>query len=540
MNEEPIVRDFALAATKAWPLQEAFRLLDSRLRGRTPSKGYVLFETGYGPSGLPHIGTFGEVVRTNMVRQAFHQLAPHIPTHLLVFSDDMDGLRKVPENIPNREMLAQHLDKPLTSIPDPFGTHESFGHHNNACLCQFLDSLSFEYTLASATEYYRSGKFDAVLLTVLQHYDAIMSIILPTLRQERHITYAPFLPICPRTKRVLQVPILFHDVVAGTIVYQDPNNRGKVEVPVTGGHCKLQWKVDWGMRWHALEVDYEMSGKDLLDSVKLSDQVCHILGSEPPLNLTYELFLDEKRQKISKSKGNGLSIEEWLHYAPIESLALFMYQKPKVAKRLCLDIIPRTIDEYIQLSEEFLTQAKADQLANPVWHIHAGCPPSANIPVSFSMLLNLISACHSTDKEVIWHYVSRYVKDMTPDTVLLLKRLIEYAITYAGDFVLPRRYYRLPSTEEKEALIDLRSSLESILGEIPVVADNIQALLYKVGKRYSTLGDLRTWFKLLYQLLLGQEEGPRMGTFIALYGIKETIELIDELLSKKANIAFDS
>ncbi len=527
-NESFIDADAARRA-HAWPFQEARRLLDVHLGGQTPKKGYVLFETGYGPSGLPHIGTFGEVIRTNMVRQAFQQLAPHIPTRLFTFSDDMDGLRKVPNNIPNKDMVAQHLGKPLTSIPDPFGTHESLGHHHNARFRTLLHSLGYEYTFISATECYKSGLFDTALRMVLQHYDAIMAVVLPTLRKERRATYAPFLPVCPRTNKVLQVPIISRDVKSGTIVYQEQESGLKVEVPVTGGSCKLQWKVDWGMRWHALSVDYEMSGKDLLDSMRLSSRICRTIGGVPPINLTYELFLDEKGQKISKSLGNGLAMEEWLRYAPVESLSLFMYQKPKVAKKISFDLLPKIVDEYIHALEQFSLQDEVQKLNNPVWHIHAGQPPSMTVPVSFSLLLNLLSACHTLDPAIVWRYVLRYAPNAT--AAPLLNRLIAHAIAYAHKFFLPSKHYRLPLEAERVALTNLYTALQEV--SATTSSQELQRLLYEVGKQHPAVGDLHDWFRALYQILLGRDEGPRMGSFIALYGIQETLFLIKRVLDGK-------
>ncbi|MEO5372986.1 MAG: lysine--tRNA ligase [Alphaproteobacteria bacterium] len=512
----------------AWPFEEARQLLDNRFQGRVPDKGYALFETGYGPSGLPHIGTFGEVVRTTMVRRAFAVLAPHIPTRLFTFSDDMDGLRKVPDNIPNKDMVAGHLGKPLTSIPDPFGTHESFGHHNNARLRTFLDSFGFEYEFMSGTECYRSGRFDQALLAVLEHYDEIMAIVLPTLGPERRATYSPFLPLCPKTGRVLQVPIIHRDRTAGTVVYQDEDGA-RVEVPVTGGHCKLQWKADWGMRWFALGVDYEMSGKDLIDSVKLSSRICRTLGATPPVNLTYELFLDDAGQKISKSKGNGLSVEDWLSYAPAESLALFMYQKPKTAKRLFFDVIPRAVDDYLTFRDKFHDQELKDRLANPAWHIHDGHPPEESTPIGFGVLLNLVSACQTSDPAVLWQYISRYAPEASPTATPMLDRLVKHAITYYQDFVLPTKRYRKATPAEVEALKDLRAGIAAAPPNPS--AEDLQTIAYEVGKRHPCFADLRAWFKALYQILLGQDEGPRMGSFIALYGIAETITLLDAAIA---------
>lgn len=509
--------------SNAWPFAEARDLL-KRLDGKTPDKGYALFETGYGPSGLPHIGTFGEVARTSMVRHAFAALSD-MPTKLFAFSDDMDGLRKVPDNVPNREMLTEHLGKPLTVVPDPFGTHESFGHHNNARLRSFLDEFGFSYEFVSSTECYKSGRFDTALLRVLERFDAVINVILPTLGSERKATYSPFLPVCPKTGRVLQVPVIERNVEAGTIVYEDEDGS-KVEVPVTGGHCKLQWKADWAMRWAALDVDYEMSGKDLIDSVRLSGKICRILGGKPPAGFTYELFLDENGEKISKSKGNGLSVEEWLRYAPPESLSLFMFQKPKAAKRLFFDVIPRNVDDYLSHLGSFETQDEAKRIDNPVWHIHLGNPPREDAHLSFNVLLNLASVCHTEDKAVIWHFISRYRPDATPGGAPILDGLVEYAINYYRDFVMPAKAYRKPNEMERAALEELVDGL----AELPADAEAIQTLVYEVGKRHP-FEDLKSWFRALYEILLGQTQGPRMGSFVALYGVEETVALIRRVLA---------
>ncbi|MBF0356574.1 MAG: lysine--tRNA ligase [Alphaproteobacteria bacterium] len=511
----------ALAST-AWPFQEAKLLLEERLKGRVPDKGYVLFETGYGPSGLPHIGTFGEVVRTTMVRNAFKILAPHIPTRLFAFSDDMDGLRKVPDNIPNKEMVAPHLGKPLTSIPDPFGTHDSFGAHNNARLRSFLDSFGFDYEFQSATDWYRSGRMDKAALRILECYDEVIKVILPTLGEERSATYSPFLPLCPKTGRVLQVPVVERNADAGTIVYRT-EDRTLVETPVTGGACKLQWKADWGMRWVALGVDYEMSGKDLIPSVQLSTRIATILGGRPPMNLTYELFLDDQGQKISKSKGNGLAVEDWLKYAPAESLALFMYQKPKTAKRLFFDVIPRAADDYLTYLAKFPEQDDKAKLENPVWHIHAGQPPVDAAPVGFGLLLNLVSVAHAEHKGAVWGYIQRYAPKASPATHPMMDRLAGYAIAYYRDFVKPNKTYRKASDAEARALSDLAQALKSS----PVDAEALQSAVYETGKAHAeTFPDLKDWFKALYQILLGQDQGPRMGGFFALYGVAESIALL--------------
>jgi lysyl-tRNA synthetase, class I len=510
---------------KAWPFQEAKALL-KRVGTKTPDKGYVLFQTGYGPSGLPHIGTFGEVARTLMVRHAFAQLSD-APTRLFAFSDDMDGLRKVPDNIPEREMVAEHLGKPLTAIPDPFGTHDSFGAHNNARLCAFLDEFGFDYEFVSATECYTSGRFDETLLKVLAEYDAVMNVILPTLGAERQATYSPFLPICPNTGVVLQVPVIEHDVDAGTVVYED-DNGARIETPVTGGRCKLQWKADWAMRWKALDVDYEMSGKDLIESVKLSGRICRILKGHPPAGFTYELFLDENGEKISKSIGNGLSVEEWLSYAPPESLAQFMFQKPKAAKRLYFDVIPRQVDDYLQHLSGYPDQEPARQIENPTWHIHRGPPPTEDAHLSYNILLNLASVCHTEDPAVLWHFISRYRPDASPETAPMLDRLAGYAINYYRDFIKPAKQYRSPDDKERAAMEDLASALQALDGD--AIAETIQTEVYEVGKRHE-FENLKDWFRCLYEVLLGQSQGPRMGSFVALYGIDETVMLIRSALA---------
>ncbi|MCZ7658613.1 MAG: lysine--tRNA ligase [Xanthobacteraceae bacterium] len=530
--------------SNAWPFEEARKIV-ARLKRRP--KDEVIFETGYGPSGLPHIGTFGEVARTTMVRHAFRVLTDDkVKTRLIAFSDDMDGLRKVPDNIPDKELVARHLGKPLTRVPDPFGTHDSFGAHNNARLRAFLDAFGFEYEFMSSTDCYAAGRFDAALLRVLERYDAVMAIMLPSLREERAQSYSPFLPVCPRTGVVLQVPVVAHDPKAGTITYEDPDSKAPVTTPVTGGRCKLQWKPDWAMRWFALGVDYEMAGKDLIDSVKLSSEICRALGATPPEGFNYELFLDEKGQKISKSKGNGLTIEEWLRYASPESLSLFMYREPKAAKRLYFDVIPRHVDEYQQYLEAYRRQDAKQRLANPVWHIHSGAPPEPVIPIQFSMLLNLVSASNAENAETLWGFIGRYWPGVTPQSHPELDRLVAYAIHYFRDFVLPEKRFREPTPAERAALIDLRDALSQLAPS--ATAEQIQDVIYEVGrrepvppppggkkkKREHPPGVSLEWFNMLYQVLLGQEKGPRFGSFVAVYGLENAIGLIDGALARSA------
>ena len=541
--EIPALREIA-ESSHAWPFQEARKIV-ARLKKRP--KDEVVFETGYGPSGLPHIGTFGEVARTTMVRHAFRVLTDdNIKTRLIAFSDDMDGLRKVPDNVPNRDMMAQHLGKPLSRVPDPFSSeYPSFAAANNARLRAFLDQFGFDYEFLSSTDCYTSGRFDATLLRVLERFEQIMEIMLPSLREERAQTYSPFLPISPRTGIVLQVPIMAHDATAGTITYEDPDTKQRVTTLVTGGRTKLQWKPDWAMRWVALGVDYEMAGKDLIDSVTLSGEVCRALGGSAPEGFNYELFLDEQGQKISKSKGNGLTIEEWLRYAPPESLSLFMYREPKAAKRLYFDVIPRHVDEYQQFLEAYERQDLRQRLANPVWHIHSGNPPKPNMPISFSMLLTLVASSNAENAETLWGFIGRYRPGVTPQTHPKLDALVRYAIHYFRDFVLPQKRFREPTEGERAALLDLREALSQLPAD--ATAEQIQQVVYEVGRREPFLdksgkvkskdgkpGVTLDWFNMLYQVLLGQEKGPRFGSFVAVYGLNNTIEMIDGALARSA------
>src|SRR6201996_9177469 len=517
----------ALAA-KACPFEEPRKLL-ARLEARKAAgkpADRVLFETGYGPSGLPHIGTFGEVARTSWVRHAFESMSD-IPTHLIAFSDDMDGLRKVPDNLPQPEMLTANLGKPLTSIPDPFGTHESFGHHMNARLKSFLDQFGFRYEFYSSTETYKSGKFDAALLRILANYDRVMAVMLPTLGEERQQTYSPFLPVSPRSGKVLLAKVVSHDVAKGTITYIEEDGSEEI-VPVTGGHCKLAGKPDFGMRWAALGVDYEMYGKDHLAQSPLYDAICKIAGGEPPEHFVYELFLDEKGQKISKSKGNGITIEEWLSYGPAESLALFMFQKPRAAKRLHFDVIPKAVDEYIAFLDGYhAAPDTAQRLENPVWFIHGGNVPAEKYPVSFALMLNLVSASGAHNRDVLWGFIRAYAPEASPERNPGLERLVGYALRYYKDFVKPAKQYRAPDAKERAALEDLAAQLDKLGDERDGTV--VQNVVYEVGKSHG-FEPLRAWFAALYEVLFGQTAGPRFGSFAALFGCAETAALIRRAL----------
>ncbi|WP_174298169.1 lysine--tRNA ligase [Sphingomonas bacterium] len=518
---DPELRAAALDS-KAWPYEEARKLLKRWPDGK-PGGEAIVFETGYGPSGLPHIGTFNEVLRTTMVRRAFAELSD-VPTRLVAFSDDMDGLRKVPDNVPNGAMLAEHLGRPLSRIPDPFGRYDSFAAHNNARLRDFLDRYGFEYEFVSATDCYASGRFDDALRGVLRHHDAIMAIMLPTLGPERRATYSPVLPVSPASGRVLQVPVEVVDADAGLIAFVDEDG-GRIVASALGGRAKLQWKVDWAMRWVALGVDYEMAGKDLIDSVTQSGRIARALGGRPPEGFTYEMFLDEAGQKISKSKGNGLTLEQWLDYAPPESLAFYAYREPRKAKQLHLGVIPRAVDEYWQSRALYPDQPARERLGNPVHHIHAGPPPTGELPVTFGLLLNLAGVLGSgASREGVWGYLARYLPDATPERHPELDRLIGHALAYNRDVVAPTLHRRAPEPVEAGAL----RLLDEGLAALPegTGAEDIQTLVYETGKATFGKEALRDWFRALYETLLGSPQGPRMGSFIALYGIANTRRLI--------------
>lgn len=529
----------AAAESKAWPFEEAKKIIERYKGADFPET--ILFETGYGPSGLPHIGTFGEVARTSMVRHAFRVLTQDkVATKLLCFSDDMDGMRKIPDSVPDRAALEPYLHKPLSSVPNPFGgDYASFADHNNAMLCRFLDTFGFDYEFASATQYYKSGRFDAMLLRAAERYDQIMAVMLPTLGPERQATYSPFLPISPKSGRVLYVPMKQVDAKAGTITFDDDGTE--TTLPVTGGRVKLQWKPDFGMRWAALGVDFEMFGKDHQTNAVVYDRICNILGGRAPEHFVYELFLDENGQKISKSKGNGLTIDEWLTYAPTESLGLYMYQRPRQAKKLYFDVIPRAVDEYYTFLAAYPRQEWKERLGNPVWHMHDGNPPPVDMPVPFSLLLNLVSASNAQNKDVLWGFISRHVAGVTPATHPELDRLTGYAIRYFDDFVRPSKTFRPADEVEREALV----GLEKALGDLPAGASSeaIQNASLNVARKIERYQDHSkqspeggpgvsgAFFQMIYQVLIGQERGPRFGSFAALYGVAETRSLIQKALA---------
>ena len=509
-----------LDKTSAWPFVEAKKMLRER-KTFIEKKGKITLQTGYGPSGLPHIGTFGEVARTSMMVNVLNQISD-FPTEIITFSDDMDGLRKIPDNVPNQKLLNDNLHKPLTQVPDPFEKFNSFGEHNNEMLKNFLDSFKFKYKFQSSTSLYKNGFFNPTLKIILENYEGIMNIIIPTLGKERQQTYSPFLPICPDTGHVLEIPILEIDKEKSRIVFD--NNGKKLETSILDGNCKLQWKVDWAMRWYALDVDFEMYGKDLIESAILSTKIINLIGKKNPSGFAYELFLDEKGEKISKSKGNGITIDQWLEYASPESLSLYMYQNPKRAKKLYKEIVPKAVDDYLDCIEKSKKQNELQLLMNPVWHVHNGDVPQEDMIMTFSMLLNLVETSNADNKELLWKFVKKYKQDISEKNFPIFDGLVGYAIKYFNDVIKAQKKYKTPSDSEKLALQALVKTLEKCTDDMS--PEDIQTLIYSTGKENGYAENLRDWFKLIYEVIFGDENGPRMGFFISFFGVNETKELL--------------
>ena len=522
MNQELFLK------SKSWPFEEAKKIYN-KIQKTTPKKGYVLFETGYGPSGLPHIGTFGEVVRTSYVMNAFNKIAPNIKTKMICVSDDIDALRKVPDNIPNQELIKANLGRPLTSVPDPFNTHQSFGQHMNSRLISFLDSFGFEYEFISATDKYKSGSYNDTMLQVMAKYQELMDLMLPTLGLERQKTYSPFMPIDKESGIVIDKGVKSINKEKASVTYYDLNNQEK-EISILDGNCKLQWKIDFGARWYSFDVNYEIYGKDHAPNEPIYRKICQILGGKPPINFTYEMFLSNEGEKISKSKGNGIAIEDWLKYAPQESMSLFMYQKPKTAKRLYFDVIPKAMDEYIAYSNSYNQLDEVKKLENPLFHIHNGNVNNIDFNINYSLILNLASVCNPENDDILWGFISKYQKDLHKESSPLLTKMINNAINYYNDFIKSNKKYRTPNNKEKLALQDLANEIKKADNNIINDASQIQTMIFSIGKKHGYEKNMREWFLTLYQILLGQDQGPRMGSFIALYGQDNFLQLIDQKL----------
>jgi lysyl-tRNA synthetase class 1 len=512
---------------KSWPFIEASRIL-KKIQNKIPKKGYVLFETGYGPSGLPHIGTFGEIVRTSYVMNAFKILAPQIPVKLLCISDDIDALRKVPENLPNQNLIKDNLGKPLTCVPDPFGIYKSYGDHMNNRLKDFLDRFNFDYEFVSATDKYKSGAFNDTMLKVVEKYDELMDLMLPTLGEERQKTYSPIMPIDPDSGKVIEKGVKAINKEKNTVIYQDDNGIEK-EISVLDGNVKLQWKIDFGARWYSFEVDYEIYGKDHLPNEPIYRKICQILGKTPPINFCYEMFLSEDGAKISKSKGNGITVDQWLQYAPSESLSLFMFLKPKTAKRLHFDVIPKATDEYIAFLNSYLKESdEIKKLDNPINHIHFKEKPVKKCDINYSLLLNLASACNPENDNILWGFISKYQSDLNKKNSPFLAKMVESAINYYDDFVKKYKNYRQITQNEKNAMIYLKQKLQNVNNIDARDGKILQNIIYEVGREFGYENNMKDWFSCFYQTLFGQESGPRMGSFIALFGINNFIKMIDD------------
>ena len=515
---------------KSWPFKEAERII--KARERTQANGPALFQTGFGPSGLPHIGTFAEVARTTWVRRAFEYLSGE-ETRLYAFCDDQDGLRKVPDNLPNQEMLQANLGKPLCDIPDPYGCCESFSHHMIGNLERFLDTFEFDYTLKRSSDAYRSGEFNNGLAILLDKVEDVLDIILPTMKEENRAAWSPFFPRCETCGRVNTTRVTAYNKSEKTIDYTCDIDLGNVAgcghagtSSVLGGASKMGWKIDWALRWYCYGVDYEMYGKDLIPSAELSAKIVRLMGGRPPQGLFYELFLDEMGEKISKSKGNGVSIEQWLEYAPIDSLAHFIFREPRQAKKLFFNMIPKTMDEYLDHLRKYPSVADEKKPDTPLWHIHnrGRQVPSYNSSINFSTVNNLVSALGNPTRDLLISYLARYDEKSTtyPDVI---DGLIEKGLKFYEDHILPTKQYRTPTATERPLFEQLAETLKS-LGIEEKTEKELQGLVFDIARDNDT--DPKTFFAAIYQVLLGQERGPRFGTFAKLVGIERVLSLIEE------------
>ena len=518
-----------------WPFIEAQRIID---RLGKIGKTSVTAETGYGPSGLPHIGTFGEVARTSFVLQALKTLAPRIDSRIIAFSDDMDGLREVPRNLPNAEMLKEHLGKPLTSIPDPFGKEKSFAHYMNHRLREFLDSFGFEYTFASSTEQYASGVFDEGLRRVMAHYEPISELFKATIAEEKRAAWSPFFPVCENCGRVYSTRVTALDRDNFTVSYAcDAPLSGKYAAcghigtaSILSGGCKLGWKVDWALRWYSLGIDYEMHGEDLLESARLSSKIVKIIGGEPPELFKYELFLDEKGKKISKKIGNGISIEQWLRFAPVDSLLYIMYMKPQQAKKMGLTILPEIVDQYLELVAGY--DGAEDSPVPFITRLskggHADKLGSQKI-VTYSLIIELILALNHDDPRMVRDYLLKYQPDIAGN-VAYYESLIVNALAYYREVLLPGRTAESADHQLDAAIVVLRDELarRAAAGTEPD-ADELQTAVFQVAKDRDV--KMKDWFRTLYRVFLGQSQGPRIGSFIALLGYRTCIERLEAHLA---------
>ena len=511
-----------------WPFKEAAQIVKLR---KPRSDRPVLFETGFGPSGLPHIGTFAEVARTSWVRNAFEEVTG-LDTRLMTFSDDMDGLRKVPLNFPNQRMLKEHLGRPLCTIPDPFSESDCFSGYMNNKLRDFLDTYQFNYEFKSSSVSYKGGDFDQGLAILLEKVQDVHSIVAPTLGEEKRDSWSPFLPICPSCGSVYSTRVTEYFPSRGEIGFVCDGNGGDFagcgaegEVSIFSGNVKVGWKMDWALRWYTYEVDYEMYGKDLIESAKLSGRIVRLMGKHPPVGMNYELFLDEEGKKISKSVGKGLTVDTWVEYAPIESLLYYIFQNPRRARRLYWDVVPKCVDDYLDALRKYPTIEPEKSPEQALWHIYGrgNSVPSYGAQVNFSMVGNLISALGTDAPDLLVEYLNRYDKK-SDDYPVVIKELIRKGMNYYRDFILPKKQYRTPLASEADQLRQLLFALE---GADFLNEEELQAIPFELARKNNI--DPKLFFQMFYEIVLGQQRGPRFGSFAKMLGL----EHIQQMLNKR-------
>jgi lysyl-tRNA synthetase class 1 len=514
----------------SWPFKEAQTL---QKRFKAPPDKPVTFETGFGPSGLPHIGTFAEVARTTWVQRAFEHLSGW-ETRLIAFSDDMDGLRKVPLNMPQPDMLAEHLGKPLCYIPDPFGQDESYSAHMNRKLQEFLDAYGFTYQFQSSQEAYERGDFDEGLAILLQKVEQVRAIILPTLGQDKRADWSPFFPICQKCGRIYSTRVIGYHPEDNTIDYVCDQPIGsaagcgdKNTISILGGQVKVGWKVDWALRWYAYDVGYEMYGKDLIDSARLSGQITRLMSKQPPNGFFYEMFLDEEGRKISKSVGKGLTVNGWVSYAPLESLLHYLFQNPRRAKRLFWDVVPKSVDDYLADLRQYPSLDETKKPDQAIWHIFnlGRNVPAYDAGINFSLVNNLVSALGTDQAELTYEYLKRY-DPSTANHEDMVRDLVQKSINYYRDFILPGKQYRLPTEAERQLLQAARDRLSNFESDDE---NDLQTIPFDIA-RENDIPPAKV-FQAFYQVVLGQERGPRFGTFARLVGKEKLLLLLDKALN---------
>lgn len=518
-----------------WPHNEAERVA---LRLHDTDKTAV-FETGYGPSGLPHIGTFAEVVRTSYVIKAFRFNYPKRAYKLIVFSDDMDGLRSLPENVPNHALLQEHLGAPLSSLPDPFGKESSYAAFMNGRLKHFLDYYGFEYLFESSTNCYHTGVFNTALKRVMDNHEAIRNLFIKTISPDKRATWSPFFPICEHCGKIYTTSVLNIHPETYEITYRcDRDEKAyrscghEGRVSILNGKVKMGWKVDWAMRWYTFGVDYEMHGKDLLDSASLSSKICSILGATPPLTYKYELFLDENAAKISKKIGNGISMEQWQSFAPVGSLLYFLLDEPNRARKMGMPILPRLVDNYITA----LKNETAEEPGSALWFVdslqhHHDASDIDKTDISYSLLVNVAENLGSDDAELLYDYARRY--DATvEENAEFFRPLCHHVLAYIKDTNSRRPgtvLGQLPPGDYFSALQSLSVDLDALADANSFRGEMLQNLVFAVGRKHGL--EPGNWFRFLYETLLGKTQGPRLGSFFAMLGPDKVRALLHKAIN---------